>query len=245
MKIDGYLPTSLIEWPGKITAVVFTPGCNFRCPFCHNKDLVDPKHLGGSGMVGSLQVNEKEVFDDLKKRRKWIDGVVITGGEPTLHEDLPKFLGRCKRMRFETMVETNGSRPKKIAELLNGQMVDYLAMDIKAPLDKNYGKVAGLKDFDFTLIQHSIKTILNSGVDFEFRTTVVPTIHNRKSIVKMARQLDSLTAGQPVSWFLQSFQPKNCFDSIFNKIKPYLVKEMEELLEVVQKYIPGVELRGV
>lgn len=249
VQIGGLQKTTLIDFPGHIACVVFTVGCNVRCPFCHNRQLVTWQNLKRSRL--SL-IPESDFFAFLKKRRGILEGVVVSGGEPTLQSDLSGFLSRCKRMGFKTMLETNGSRPKTMVKLLNGQMVDYIAMDIKAPLDKNYAKIVSKKDFDFTLLLNSIKVILNSGVKFEFRTTVVPTIHDKKNMVELARQLYEEVQGyrgteaqsQSLKWILQNFQPKNCLDPKFNKLKPYSQNEMEEILAAVREYIPGAKLRG-
>ena len=250
MKIAGYLPTSLIEWPGKIAAVVFTPGCNFLCPFCHNRDLVLPS--SDLPDIPDLPgVSEGKIFTDLKKRKKWIDGVVVTGGEPTLQPDLVRFLSRLKQMGLATMIETNGSKPEVISKLVVSNLVDFIAMDIKMSLE-DYPQVTKCQMSNLRCqIESSVKLISESGVEFEFRTTVVPTLHDKKNMVKLARQLraklQSCKAAklQNLKWVLQSFQPKNCLDPKFNEIKPYSPKEMEEILVGVKKYIPGAELRGV
>lgn len=220
MKTAGYLKTSLIEWPGKISSVIFVPGCNWRCPFCHNADLVDPKRI-----KKLPQIAEKEILTDLKKRKKWIDGVVVTGGEPTLQPGLPAFLQKCRTLGFVTMLETNGSKPTMIRKLFDLRLLDYLTMDIKGPLKEE--------------IKKSLKIILKSGVPFELRTTVVPTIHDRQVLEEMAKQLPKQS-----TWFLQDFQPKNCLNPKFEKIKPYTKIEMKRLLRVVKKVIPQARLRG-
>lgn len=236
MDIRGYLQTSLNEWPGKIAAVVWVSGCNFRCPFCDNRDLIlHPEKLP--------QFSEKKILSDLKKRKRLIDAVVVTGGEPTLQVDLPAFLKKVKKASFLTMIETNGSRPKIIAKLLNSQIVDRMTMDIKAPLDsKSYSRAVGVK-CKVEIIKESIKLILNSGIHFEFRTTVVPTLHTKESLVTLAKQLKGFS--QEVPWFLQQFQPKNCLDPSFEKIKPLSLKEMKDLLQAVKKYLPQTNLRGI
>lgn len=243
MVIKGYLRTSLIEWPGKISSVVFVPGCNFRCPFCHNKDLVvNPDKL--------LSVSEREVFSNLKKRRKWIDGVVVTGGEPTLQSNLPEFLQKIKKLGFLTMIETNGTKPEVLKKLFEKGLVDRLTMDIKAPLNsKNYNRISGAI-CKIETIKESIKLILNSGVEYEFRTTVVPTLHTKEDLVDLAKQLKYIshqpsTMNHSLFWFLQQFQPKNCLDPTFEKIEPYSGKSLEEILSAVKKHIPRAELRGV
>lgn len=242
MQIAGYLKTSLIEWPGKISSVIFVPGCNFCCPFCHNRDLVDP-----SKIKKLREYSEESIFEDLKKRKKWVDGVVITGGEPTLQTDLSRFLSRLKQVGFLTMIETNGSRPEAIDKLLNCQMVDYIAMDIKGNFD-NYQNFTNVKT-QILNVKCSMETIVKSGVDFEFRTTVVPGLHNKEVLLKMAKQLAILlrsrVATSPKGWFLQNFQPKNCLDPEFEKIKPFSKEELQGFLKVVRRVIPQTEVRGV
>jgi pyruvate formate lyase activating enzyme len=233
--ICGYLKTSLIEWSGKISSVVFVPGCNFRCPFCHNKDLVlHPKKLP--------TILEEEIFSDLQTRANWIDGVVVTGGEPTLQSDLPGFLEEIKNLGFLTMLETNGTFPKRLEGLINKGLLDRVAMDVKGPLDERYENISNVK-CEMSNIESSIKLIVTSGVEYELRTTVVPTLLTKKDLVDLAKQLSSFT--QIKEWYLQQFQPKNCLNPAFEKIKPYNQKHLEEILSTVKKYIPNAQLRGV
>jgi len=270
MQIAGYLKTSLIEWPGKIVSVIFVPGCNFRCPFCHNRDLVEvqrSRQLSRAKVEGGAKVQrikEAEIFADLEKRKKWVDGVVVTGGEPTLQPDLPEFLRKCQKLGFETMIETNGSRPNIMAKLLDGQMVDFVAMDFKGPIGE-YGEYIGQKSKVKSQkynskVKSSMEIILKSGVECEFRTTVVPGLHNEEILVKMAKQIEdvianfssrskgrrlkSATTGE-IKWFLQNFRPKNCLDPEFEKIKPFAKEQLEDFLKAVRKIIPQTELRGV
>lgn len=240
MKIAGYLKTSLIEWPGKISSVIFVPGCNFRCPFCHNRDLVEPERI-----KGLQDYSEQSVLTDLKRRKKWIDGAVVTGGEPTLQKDLPEFLKKIKKMGFETMIETNGSRPEAIVILLSRYLVNCLTLDFKAPLDQSYAQAVGLKNFDPKIWPESLKLILKSKIPFELRTTVVPGIHDEKVLTQMAKQLKKLATRnpQPINWFIQTFQPKNCLEPKFQKIKPFSRSEMEQFVNSVKKIIPSVALR--
>ncbi len=163
MRIGGLQKVSLIDFFGNVSAVVFTQGCNFRCPFCHNEELVYPE-------LFSQVVPEERVFSHLHRRKKLLDGVVISGGEPTLQKDLDIFISEVKRMGFRVKLDTNGSNPDMIEHLLSMGCVDYLAMDVKAPLEK-YEVLTGTK-IDTEKITHSIALIQNSGVDHLFRTTV-------------------------------------------------------------------------
>jgi len=254
MNIRGYLPTSLNEWPGKVSAVIWVAGCNFRCPFCDNRDLIlHPEKLPS--------FSEKEILAGLKQRKKWLDAVCITGGEPTLQPDLEDFLEKIKKIGLLVMLETNGTNPKALQKFFKKKLLDRLSMDVKGPVDKRYAQIAGMagqKNFDLASLRYSIRIILKSGVDFEFRTTVVPTLHTKESLVELAQQLKKIAAdcqsGLPAKqapvinrlrWVLQQFVPQNCINPFFEKIKPFSQAEMKEILEAVKKYIPQVRLRGV
>jgi len=239
MQIAGYLKTSLIEWPGKITSVVFVPGCNFRCPFCHNRDLV--------GNRGLTLIDEKLIFADLRKRKKWVDGVAVTGGEPCLQSDLPDFLKKIKKMGFLTMVETNGSEPEVISKLVISNLVNFIAMDVKGNF-ADYQNFTNVK-CKMSNVKSSMEIILKSGVECEFRTTVVPGLHDKRILIQMAEELRDLFVSSQLSvasikWYLQNFRPKNCLDPEFNKLKPFTKGELEGFLKEVRKVIPQAELRG-
>jgi pyruvate formate lyase activating enzyme len=241
MKIAGYLKTSLIEWPGKISCVIFTPGCNFRCPFCHNRDLVDPKKT-----TKLPKIAEKEVFTDLKKRGKWIDGVVVSGGEPTLQPGLDNFFKKIKQRGFLTMLETNGSKSEVLKGLFKRKLIDRITMDIKGPLDKRYNGIANC-ELRIEEIKNSIELIVNSGIEFEFRTTVVPGMHDGQILTEMAEQIKPLLQNTPGNlqtvWFLQIFQPKNCLDPKFDQLKPLERMIMENYQQILRKVIPRTQLR--
>ncbi len=236
MQIAGYLKTSLIEWPGKITSVIFTPGCNFRCPFCHNGDLV----LNSKPIL----TPEKEVLTDLAKRKKWADAVVITGGEPTLQPDLKLFLKKCKKLGFLTMVHTNGNKPEIIQDLIKQKLVDFWAMDLKGNFEI-YDKFTGIKTA-IEKIKKSLKLIAQSKTEFELRTTVVPTFHDQKDLLVLAKQLGALIGSlNHGHWFLQQFRPINCLDKKYLKMKPYSKEELTVFLNEIKKSVPQTFLRGV
>lgn len=191
MKIAGLQKFSLIDYPGKLSAVVFTQGCNFRCPFCHNPELVLPEQYGELLALPDL-------FKLFEKRRQQLDGIVITGGEPTLQNDLADFIRDIKKMDYLVKLDTNGSRPLVLNELLREKLVDYIAMDIKAPLEK-YSAVCGV-EVKLDDIRNSIEIIKNSGAPYMFRTTVVKrflTIHDLLEIQNLA--------GDPSHYRLQNF----------------------------------------
>lgn len=264
MKIAGYLKTSLIEWPGKITSVIFTPGCNFRCPFCHNADLVDDK------IERLPRIDEEQILADLEKRKKWVDAVVVTGGEPTLQPDLLKFLKSLKFLKFLTMIHTNGTRPDVLASILNSKskILNFIAMDIKGNFDE-YNKYTGWQMANgkwqkyMGNVKSSIKLIVDSGVEYEFRTTVVPGLHDIKNLISLAEQLkftvyslqstdssNSAVVSRPkaidsLKWFLQQFRSLNTLDKSYLKIKPYSKEQMEIFQKELQKIIPQTYLRGI
>ena len=239
MDIAGFLKTSLIEWPGKITSVIFTSGCNFRCPFCHNADIV----LGR----GFSRIPEKRIFADLLKRKNWIDAVAITGGEPTLQADLPKFLKQLKELKLETMLETNGSSPQVVKKLIENKLVDYWAMDIKGNFDNYQNFVGGGGDVGD--IRETMDLIIKSGVEYQFRTTVVPELHNLENLKELATSIREMWEKKGNEkrkrWFLQQFRPLNTLDKKYLKIKPYSDDKMKEFCRELQKIIPQTFLRGV
>jgi pyruvate formate lyase activating enzyme len=236
MKIGGLQKVTLIDFPAHLAAIVFVKNCNFRCPFCFNRELV----------LGNLPtISQASVLAFLKKRRGILDGVVVTGGEPLIHSGLEDFLKKVKKVGYKIKIDTNGYSPKVLKSLIKGKLVDYVALDIKGPLDQQYGEIIGKKDFDVKTIESSLKILLKSGVPFELRTTVVPGIHDREVLTKMARQLKQLTRGlrKPV-WYWQNFQPKNCLDPEFEKVKPYSQRNLNKLLNNVKKIIAWVDLRN-
>jgi pyruvate formate lyase activating enzyme len=184
MLLGGLQKMTLIDYPGKISATVFTVGCNFRCSFCHNPELVLSSQFMVSPGDNTL---EKEFFEFLKTRQGKLDGVCITGGEPTLQPDLIEFIVKIKKLGFAVKLDSNGTRPDILRELFEKKLVDYVAMDIKASLD-NYQKVCGTK-VDLERIKLSVDLIRNSGVDYEFRTTIVPGLHTVEEFKDVAEWL--------------------------------------------------------
>ncbi|MDD5711313.1 MAG: anaerobic ribonucleoside-triphosphate reductase activating protein [Smithellaceae bacterium] len=189
MRIGGLQKVSLIDYPEKICAIIFTQGCNFRCPYCHNPELVDPKRFGDC-------LPEREVLSFLKTRKGKLDAVTITGGEPTLQENLSSFIAALKDMDFAIKLDTNGSRPDVIRSLIERKMLDYIAMDIKGPLSK-YERITK-REIDNILIVESIASIKGSGVLHEFRTTAVKSLLRRKDFEEIVDLIgDSCYVLQP------------------------------------------------
>lgn len=219
MKIGGLQKFSLLDYPNKISAIIFTQGCNFRCQFCYNPMLVWPTSMDeGSRLkyetwlnnqeskpsydedqIGHTLFLEDDLFDFLQKRLHKLDAVVITGGEPTLHSDLPEFLNKIKKMGYHIKLDTNGTNPEMLKKLLAQDLVDYFAMDIKAPAVK-YEKITGVK-VNLDNIKKSVKIIKESGKPYEFRTTVVPGLHEMGDIAGLGELINGAEL-----WYLQYFK---------------------------------------
>jgi len=229
MDIGGLQKVSLSDYPGRICAVVFTRGCNFRCPFCHNPQLVDPKRF-----VPCLP--EAEVLSFLARRRGKIDAVTVSGGEPTLQEDLPWFLAVVREMGYLTKLDTNGARPDVLVRLLRENLLDYVAMDLKGPL-ASYPRLAG-RPVETAAITASIAVIMASGIAYEFRTTAVKTLLTVEEIHAAGR----LIAGARC-WFLQKFVPAGLLDPALEAGPQFTDAELAVLADELRSQVPGVALR--
>jgi len=243
--IGGLQKTTLIDFPGKIAATIFISGCSFRCPWCYSPELVLPekikKHLypvksrkAGSpeAKFNGARIPEKYLFDFLKKRKGLLDGVCLTGGEPTIHKDLPNFIKKIKKLGYLVKIDTNGSNPEMLERLINEKLVDYVAMDIKAPKEK-YEKLVGVK-INIQKIQKSIDILKDGRVDYEFRSTIVPTVHTKEDVINMAKWIKGAKR-----YYLQNFRPEKTIDPKFEKIKPY---PQEFLLEIQKAIAPFFEI---
>lgn len=231
MIIGGIQKLTLLDYPGKVAATVFTVGCNFRCPFCHNAPLVND-------IDKYSFVDEEEILAFLRKRVGILDGVVITGGEPTLMPDLIDFISRIKAMGYAVKLDTNGTDPETLAYLLNNKMIDYVAMDIKNCLEK-YCETSGVKnDFDIRLIKRSAEILMQGNIDFEFRTTVVKPYHTVEDFERIGRWLMG-----DEKFFLQSFVDSGNLvgDGVYGATKG----EMEEICNVLSQYVKNAQIRGI
>jgi pyruvate formate lyase activating enzyme len=217
MKIGGFQKVSLIDYPGRISAVVFTQGCNFRCPFCHNPELVDPGRFEGL-------IPEKEILSFLEKRKGRLDAVVITGGEPTLQPGIIPFILLIKAMGYLIKLDTNGAMPDLLEEMLDRKLLEYVAMDIKAPLDR-YGKVTQ-SNTDPQRIRRSISLIMGSGVDYEFRTTAVRSLLDPADLEEIGRLIPGAKR-----FVLQKFVPTKTLDRDYLGEQPYSDGELKAIVE--------------
>ena len=227
MQICGLQKVTLIDFPGKVACTVFLGGCNFRCPWCYSKELVLPQNI-------ALQpkISEKQFFDFLKTRQELLAGVVVCGGEPTIHKELPQFVKKIKKMNFLVKLDTNGSNPRALQRLLKDRLLDYVAMDVKAPQAK-YREAAGVT-IDGADIAKSIEILKASKIDFEFRTTVVPTIHTKEDIIRIAKWLSPAK-----KYYLQNFLPIKTVSQAFEEKRPY---SNEDLLDIQKAIVPLFEI---
>jgi pyruvate formate lyase activating enzyme len=234
MKIGGLQKVTLLDFPDLMAAIVFVKGCNFACPFCFNRDLV---------LNNLPTISPQTVFAFLKKRQKILDGVVISGGEPTIQTDLENFIGRMKKLGYQVKLDTNGSQPEILKKLLEKNLIDYVALDIKGPLNEEYALAIGQQLFEPTVIIDSIKLLLKAKIPFEFRTTIVPKMHDQKILRSMAKDLKKIIGRRKIPWLWQNFQPKNCLDPQFEKKKPFKKEKLAEFLKMAKKFYPEVKLR--
>lgn len=230
MKIAGVQSLTLLDYPGKLAATIFLQGCNFRCPFCHNKSIIS------SEAVHACEWDKKSILKHLNKRRTLIDGVCVSGGEPTIHEDLPDFLDEIKNLGFSVKLDTNGSNPKMLKECLYQGVVDYIAMDVKACLDA-YDLLAGVKT-NKDAIKESIDLIMDDGlIDYEFRTTVIGAVHH----IHDFKEIGKMVKGARL-YALQSYEPIPDPDIVMAKPNPSFMHACRKQL---LPYVDEVILRGV
>ncbi len=229
MKIGALQKTSLIEFPGKISCIIFVQGCNFRCPYCHNPELVLPEKF-----LPLLSISE--VMDFLERRKKYLDGVVITGGEPCADSDLLPFVRELKKMGYAVKIDTNGSFPEVIKKMLSEGILDYIAMDVKGTPEK-YATIAGVK-VAMKKIEESISLIKNSSIGYEFRTTVVKEMLSIDDFEGIGRLIQGAEL-----YYLQHFRPSKAVDPATLSYHTYSDEEFEEVRNIMLKYVKRCEIR--
>jgi len=232
MFLSGLQKLTLLDFPGQVACTVFTGGCNFRCPFCHNAALVLPE------LLEELPGGEDEVLRFLEKRRGMLDGVAVTGGEPLLHKDLPDFLRRVRAMDYKIKLDTNGSFPDRLRALVEEGLVDRVAMDLKNSPDL-YARTAGLRLMDIAAIERSKDFLLEGRVAYEFRTTVVRGLHTEKSL----REAGAWIA-EAKEYYLQQFKDSGRLLAAAG-LGAFSDDEMRALTDAVREVVPTVQLRGV
>ncbi len=228
MIISGFQKMTLLDFPGKVACTIFTGGCNFRCPFCHNAMLVTEDF--------KAEFSEEEIISFLKKRKGLLDGVCITGGEPLLHEDITEFIRKIKSMGYAVKLDTNGSFPHKLKSLVNDGLIDYVAMDIKNSMEK-YALTAGSSESILPRIEESIDFLLSGAVDYEFRTTVVKEFHSTEDIAAAARRIKGAKR-----YFLQYFEDSGGL--ISEGLSPVDKQTMELMKNAAMEFVPETAVRG-
>jgi len=236
MEIKGFIDISFSDWDGKLSSVIFLPKCNFRCPFCYNKRLVlQPETMP------TLPYERIRKF--LEANKKWIDGVVITGGEPTNHSDLPNLCTELGKIGFHVKLDTNGTNPEMMSSLIEDHLVDYVALDLKAPItNEEYSKASGIKVAGGFLkrIIEAIQILLDGKVDYEFRTTVVPTLHHEEDIERICHAIKGCR-----KYALQDFKSNvETINPEFQDLKPFSKNQMETFLQAARKNVPNTILRS-
>ena len=230
MKFGGLQKLTLLDYPEHVACIIFTMGCNFRCPFCHNNSLV-------TGNFATLDsISEEEVLEFLQKRKSMLEGVVITGGEPLLHTDIAEFMRKVKALGYKVKLDTNGAFPDRLKALVEAQLVDYVAMDIKNSREL-YGRTAGCA-VDLDNVCESVEYLKSGAVDYEFRTTVTGTFHTESSIETTAKWLSGAKR-----WYLQQFVDSG--DLIDSAVTGCDLATLKKFQKIAQKYVENTQLRGV
>lgn len=229
MKIHGLQKLTLLDYPQKTACTLFSGGCNLRCPFCHNRDLV----------LGNFppEISEEKILSFLEKRKGILDGVCITGGEPLLNEDIACFIKKIRNIGYLVKLDTNGTNPRLLKELVRDGLIDYVAMDIKNS-KKMYAQTVGIKDFDLSPVEESVEFLKSCGVEYEFRTTIVSEFHSKESIIELLEWIRGAKR-----YFLQNFIDSG------NLLTPGLSAvsedELKSFLELSKKYVEHVSIRGI
>ena len=229
MKIHGLMKMTILDFPGKVACTVFLGGCDMRCPFCHNSELLDPE--------APAEMDENDLLAFLKKRQGLLDGVVFTGGEPLLRKDLPDLMRKIREMGFLIKLDTNGNHPDRLIEIVEEGLVDYVAMDIKNSPEK-YGETIGIPGFDITKVRKSVGFLLQGKVPYEFRTTIVRQFHDEESMRGIAEWIDGADR-----YYLQEFVDRETVK--YSGLQACSKEQMETFLEIVKARVKEAELRGV
>jgi len=233
MIIGGIQKNTLIDYPGKIAATIFVSGCNFRCPFCHNPELVLPERIKKQS-----EIKEEEIYDFLEKRKGFLDGVVICGGEPTIYSDLLGFVKKIKEMDYLVKLDTNGSNPKMLKEMIENRLLDYVAMDIKSSKNR-YREVAGVQNIDIEKIEQSVNILKENKIDYEFRTTMVPGLIDKKDVIGIVKWISPAKR-----YFLQNFEVQGeTVDPNFINVNPYSKDYLQEIQKEIVSSFDICEIR--
>lgn len=232
VKIAGFIKTTLLDWDGMVACTVYMAGCNFRCPCCHNAAIV----MNADEVEG---INENIVLDYIRENSDFIDGVVVSGGEPTMNEDLHKFLRKIRSVGIKVKVDTNGMYPERLDDLIGSGLVDMIAMDVKTSLNERYSSAAGT-NADVEKIKRSIDLIINSGVDYEFRTTAVPIFVKPDDIKNICENIKGAKR-----YRIHQFRNKVTIDDSLTVLDPYPESKLMEMADIAKNYVKDVKIRGI
>jgi pyruvate formate lyase activating enzyme len=230
--IKGIQKTTLVDYPGKIACTLFLGGCNMRCGYCHNRDLA----LNHTKLD---TIPSDEILAFLEKRKKYLQGLCITGGEPTIHKDLPLFIEKIKKIGYKVKLDTNGTNPAMLQELISHQLIDFIAMDIKASLN-NYSSVCGVSSDKEKIIQ-SVNVIMNSPIEYEFRTTIIPDVIDDKEIKKIGNLIKGAKR-----YALQQFTAsEHCIGKKYQDMKALSLEQLYSFKELIKDTVHSVEIRNI
>ena len=235
MIIAGLQKVTLIDYPGKLACIVFLAGCNFRCPWCYSAELVLPLKI-----AKQPRIEENDFFDFLRKRQGSLDGVVICGGEPTINKELPRFIEKIKNLGYFVKLDTNGSNPKVVKDLVDMKLIDYVAMDIKTSLENPAYQNLMIENVTIDHIKETVDFLKKGNVDWEFRTTVVNTIHKKEEFLEIAKWI----GGPNVKYYLQNFRAEKTIDPNFENIEPFKNEFLEGIIKEISPYFKDCQLRG-
>ncbi len=227
MKIHGLQKMTLLDYPGKVACTVFLAGCDFRCPFCHNSELI----TGDAEVV----MDDKELLDFLKKRQGILEGVAITGGEPLLRKDIKELLVAIKELGYPVKLDTNGNHPALLKELAGEGLVSYVAMDVKNSKER-YGQTIGFEEFDITKVDESIKFLLNSDINYEFRTTVLKELHDESSFEGIASWIKGAK-----NYYIQNFVDRDTV--VYDGLHGFDEEELKKFSDIAKPYVKNIGIR--
>ena len=229
MRIAGFQKLTLLDFPNRVACIIFTQGCNYKCPYCHNSELLD--------INAPALMDVTEFFRFLERRQGLLDGVAITGGEPLLRKDIVEFIKRIREMGFLVKLDTNGNHPDKLGEILDSGLVEYVAMDVKNSKER-YGETIGLPQFDIRRVDESIQILLSGKVEYEFRTTVVKEFHDAASFEGIAEWIKGAD-----NYYLQGFVDRETV--MYSGLGAYSKEEMETFQDIVKPHVKHIEIRGL
>lgn len=228
MIIAGIQKTTLIDYPSKIAATVFLSGCNFKCPWCYSSELVLPEKI-----KKQPRISKEEFFSFLNQRKGLLDAIVLCGGEPTINKDLPDFVKEIKKLGFLVKLDTNGSNPKMLKQLIDEKLIDYIAMDIKLPKERYSEVFLNIDD-----IQKSIDILKKDDIEYEFRSTVLPRVHTKKDILSMAKWISGAK-----KYYLQNFKPEKTIDPKFEQAKSYSEEDLDDIKKEISSFFETCDIR--